>query len=73
MQVLKYPPFTSPVTVIVVPIISWGSRSEGAAAYIDVVNLVDTPKDGANALTLVDTSRPTRSNTFWIANEDFIV
>jgi hypothetical protein len=67
MQLLKYPPFTSPVTVIVVPMISWGSRSEGAAAYIDVVNLVvevDTPKDGANALTLVDTSSTTRSNTF---------
>jgi len=72
MQDLKYPPFTSPFTDIVVPMISWGSRSEGVA-YIDVVNLLVEGDTGANALTLDDTSRPTRSITFWIANEDFIV
>ncbi len=74
MHVLTYPPLTSPLTVIVFPIISLGSAvAEAASAYIqeDWIDAGGTRIDGANAWTY-EAITPTRRNSFRIKEDDFI-
>ena len=74
MHVRTYPPLTSPLTVIVVPMTSLGSGLDPSVAHIDVVNRVEVDRDdddGANAWML-DASRLTRSTKFWKMRLDFM-